>query len=80
MATQDNLNTNPTFAPQKTRGEVYEGIAFTYCKAAMIVLLIHLLQAGRFTLPIVAGAAAVFTCWRTGTARATRAASSRNHC
>lgn len=41
--------------PQKTSGEVYEGIAFTFCKAATIILF-----TGPFALPVAAGAAAVF--------------------
>lgn len=39
----------------KTTGEKYEGIAFTFCKAATIALI-----AGRFTLPVAAGLASVF--------------------
>jgi hypothetical protein len=39
----------------KTRGEVYEGIAFTFCKAATLVLLTQ-----KLALPVCAGAAAVF--------------------
>ena len=42
-------------APRKTRGEVYEGIAFTFCKAATIILLTQ-----KFALPVAAGLAAVF--------------------
>ena len=42
-------------ARPKTRGEVYEGIAFTFCKAATVILF-----AQKFALPIAAGAAAVF--------------------
>jgi hypothetical protein len=41
--------------PGKTKGEKYEGIAFTFCKAATIILL-----AQRFALPIASGAAAIF--------------------
>ncbi len=41
--------------PAKTRGEVYEGLAFTFCKAAVIILFTQ-----RFALPAAAGAAAVF--------------------
>lgn len=41
--------------PSKTKGEVYEGIAFTFCKAATIILI-----AQQFALPVAAGAAAVF--------------------
>lgn len=39
----------------KTPGEVYEGIAFTFCKAATLILL-----TGRLALPVAAGAAAIF--------------------
>ncbi len=39
----------------KTRGEVYEGIAFTFCKAATIILI-----ARDYALPAAAGACAVF--------------------
>lgn len=42
-------------APAKTRGEVYEGIAFTFCKAATLILLTQ-----KFALPVAAGAAALF--------------------
>ncbi len=45
----------PTGREPKTRGEVYEGIAFTFCKVATVVLL-----AQRFALPLAAGAAAAF--------------------
>jgi hypothetical protein len=41
--------------PVRSRGEIYEGLAFTFCKAAVIVLLTQ-----RFALPVAAGAAAVF--------------------
>jgi len=40
---------------RKTKGEVYEGIAFTFCKAATIVLI-----AQKWALPVAAGAASVF--------------------
>lgn len=50
----ETLN-NELPAPHKTRGEVYEGIAFTFCKAATIVLF-----TGPFALPIASGAAAIF--------------------
>jgi hypothetical protein len=39
----------------KTAGEKFEGIAFTFCKAATIILLTQ-----KFALPIASGAAAVF--------------------
>ena len=41
--------------PAKSQGEVYEGIAFTFCKAATIILF-----TGPLALPIAAGAATVF--------------------
>lgn len=40
---------------ERSRGEVYEGIAFQFCKVATVALL-----AGRFALPIAAGMCAVF--------------------
>lgn len=43
--------------PAKTTGEKWEGIAFTFCKAATIVLFITLLRGARFMLPIIAGTA-----------------------
>lgn len=41
--------------PPRTKGEIYESIAFTFCKAATIILITQ-----RFALPVAAGAAAVF--------------------
>ena len=41
--------------PAKTPGDTYEGLAFTFCKAAVIILLTQ-----RFALAVAAGAAAVF--------------------
>ncbi len=46
---------NETARPAKPRGETYEGLAFTFCKAAVIILLTQ-----RFALAVAAGAAAVF--------------------
>lgn len=53
---------NTTETPQiciapggKTKAETYEGIAFTFCKAALLILIL-----GKFALPVVAGAATVF--------------------
>lgn len=40
---------------EKTRGEVYEGLAFTFCKAATLMLFLQ-----RFSLPVTAALAAVF--------------------
>ncbi len=53
-----NETDESTAAPGKTRGEVWEGIAFSWCKAATLVLLISALQLGRFALPILAGGTA----------------------
>lgn len=40
---------------QKTKGEAFEKLAFTFCKIATLCLL-----AGRFALPVAAGGAALF--------------------
>ena len=40
---------------EKTKGEIYEGIAFQFCKVATVALL-----AGRFVLPVAAGLCAAF--------------------
>lgn len=40
---------------EKTRGEKFESIAFTFCKAATIILFTQ-----NFALPIASGAAAIF--------------------
>jgi hypothetical protein len=40
---------------EKTAGEKFEGIAFTFCKAATIILLTQ-----KFALPVASGAAAMF--------------------
>jgi hypothetical protein len=50
MSTQTDLAPRP-----KSKGEIYEGIAFTFCKAATIILLTQ-----KLALPVAAGAAAVF--------------------
>lgn len=39
----------------KTQGEKFEGLAFTFCKAATIILLTQ-----QFALPVASGAAALF--------------------
>ena len=41
--------------PLKTRGEIYEGIAFQFCKVATVALI-----CGRFALPVASGLCAVF--------------------
>jgi hypothetical protein len=53
MEEETRLTADPPRA--KTKGEVYEGIAFTFCKAATIILLTQ-----KFALPVAAGLAAVF--------------------
>lgn len=51
-----NFVASPTSAPRaKTQGEVYEGIAFTFCKAATIILF-----TGPYALPVASGAATIF--------------------
>jgi hypothetical protein len=40
---------------ERTRGEVFEGIAFQFCKVATVALI-----AGRWTLPVASGLCAVF--------------------
>lgn len=40
---------------EKSRGEIYEGLAFTFCKAATIIIITQ-----RFALPVAASAAAIF--------------------
>ena len=42
-------------APPKSKGEIYEGIAFQFCKVATVTLL-----AGRFALPAASGLCAIF--------------------
>jgi hypothetical protein len=39
----------------KTRGEVFEGIAFQFCKIATVAII-----AGRYVLPVAAGLCSVF--------------------
>ncbi len=41
--------------PQKTKGEAFESLAFTFCKVATLALLL-----GPFVLPVAAALAAVF--------------------
>lgn len=38
--------------PLRSRGEVYEGLAFTFCKTALLVLILNC-----FALPVTAAAA-----------------------
>lgn len=39
----------------KSKGEIYEGVAFQFCKVATVALI-----AGRFALPVAAIACAIF--------------------
>ena len=53
------MTINPTnecsASSEKTKGEKYEGFAFTFCKAAAIILLTQ-----KFALPVASGLAAIF--------------------
>lgn len=40
--------------PRKSRGEIFEGVAFTFCKATTAVLFITLASSERFVLGVVA--------------------------
>ena len=47
--------------PRRTRGDAFEGVAFTFCKAATLVLFFQLLVGPRFVLAAVAlGTAALY--------------------
>lgn len=59
MAIQESFDTGAA-RPEKSRGEAYEGIAFTFCKAATVLLLLRLVLRPEFHLPAVAGAATLF--------------------
>lgn len=41
--------------PLRSRGEIFEGIAFQFCKVATVALI-----AGRWTLPLAAGLGGIF--------------------
>jgi hypothetical protein len=58
IATQQDVSPLVVDAPPKTKGQMYEGIAFNFCKAATILLITLPFQ--KFALPLVAGAAAIF--------------------
>jgi hypothetical protein len=47
--------TTESLPAARPRGDVYEGLAFTFCKTATVCLL-----AQQFALPLAAGLAAVF--------------------
>ncbi|MFN3650869.1 MAG: hypothetical protein ACK47B_14935 [Armatimonadota bacterium] len=55
--TEEALAPPPT---QKTRGEALEGIAFTFCKAGTILLLLRLVLPPQYHLTAVAALAAGF--------------------
>ncbi|RYG37114.1 hypothetical protein EON81_07680 [bacterium] len=42
-------------SPERSRGEIFEGIAFQFCKVATVALI-----AGRWTLPVASILCAVF--------------------
>jgi len=44
----------------KSPGEIYEGIAFTLCKAATVALFVQLLANSRYILPFVALSTALY--------------------
>jgi len=46
-------------AATKTRGEIYEGVAFNFCKVATILGLLEIVRLSRFALPICAAMAAI---------------------
>lgn len=54
MTTQDGPQSLPPSQP-KSKGDIYESLAFTFCKAATIILLTQ-----KFALPVAAGGAAIF--------------------
>jgi hypothetical protein len=39
---------------QRSKGDMYEGVAFTFCKAATLALLFQLLAGSKYILPAVA--------------------------
>ncbi len=49
------MNSPSEGPPVKSSAEKFEGLAFTFCKAATIILI-----AQKFALPVASGAAAVF--------------------
>ena len=49
------MNEPVAAARKKTRGEILEGIGFTYCKVATVALI-----CGKFTLPVAGALAAIF--------------------
>jgi hypothetical protein len=46
--------------PKKSRGEVMEGIAFTYCKAATLIVLAQFIAGPKLVLSLVALGACVY--------------------
>ena len=57
MTNPENIPLQSTGTPTKTTGQVYEGIAFNFCKAATILLLVS--PFWPFALPLTAGVTAV---------------------
>jgi type IV secretory pathway VirB3-like protein len=53
--TNEFIGLEPTSTPQKTAGEKFESIGFTFCKAATIILITQ-----RYALPVAAGLTAIF--------------------
>lgn len=49
----------PAF-PARTPGQIYEGIAFTLCKAATLALFIQLVAGPKYILPVVALGSCVY--------------------
>jgi hypothetical protein len=55
------MSANPAVErPARTRGEIWEGVAFTFCRAGTIVLLAQVLLGERWVLPTVAIGTAMF--------------------
>jgi len=50
----------PAIEPVKTPAEKWEGVAFSWCKAATLTLVISALHLQKFALPILAGGTAAF--------------------
>ncbi len=55
--TEQNQSPTPNLQPPSPRAAALEGIAFTFCKAATIMLITWPLR--RYALPLVAGVTAV---------------------
>ncbi|MDQ3815878.1 MAG: hypothetical protein M3347_18370 [Armatimonadota bacterium] len=55
MVAHENIPSPAMTAPVKSKGQVYEGIAFNFCKAATIILF-----TGPYALLVASGAATIF--------------------